>query len=145
MIETQEIRTIFIFQLINWPQVNKLFYTEQLNIGTHCHVRLLLQTACVLSKRNLENSFLNQACHLGKLPIYLSFLSVIVILMCLDTVFIRYFKLTSWITYMHAYVRWVWKTLIERFNRVLIILTKSNVEWSLFLSRECVDLQLTCS
>ena len=31
----------------------------QLNSGTHCHVRSLLQTACVLWKRNLENSFLN--------------------------------------------------------------------------------------
>ena len=56
MIGTQEIRTILS---INRPQVNELFYIEQLNSGTHCQVRSLLQTACVLSKRNLENSFLN--------------------------------------------------------------------------------------
>ena len=39
--------------------VSELFYIEQLNFGTHCHVRSLLQTACVLSKRNLESSFSN--------------------------------------------------------------------------------------
>ena len=47
------------FVTINRPQVSELFYIEQLNSGTHCHVRSLLQTACVLSKRNLENSFSN--------------------------------------------------------------------------------------
>ena len=37
----------------------RTFHIEKLNSRTHYHVRSLLQIACVLSKTNLENYFLN--------------------------------------------------------------------------------------
>ena len=61
MIATQEITTILIFIPAYQSAAGQrtFLYREQLNSGTHCHVRSLRQTTCVLSKRNFENSFLN--------------------------------------------------------------------------------------
>ena len=36
-----------------------LYRAIYINSTTYCHVQSLLWTACILSKRNLENSFLN--------------------------------------------------------------------------------------
>ena len=61
MIATQEITTILIFIPVYQLAAGQrtFLYREQFNSGTHCHVRSLRQTTCVLSKRNFENSLLN--------------------------------------------------------------------------------------
>ena len=73
----------------------------QLNSGTHCHVRSLLQTACVLWKRNLENSFLNHFWSARRIT-YWGFLSIIMI--STFRYFIQCFKLILCIICMLMYV-----------------------------------------
>ena len=78
-------------------------YREQLNSGTHCHVRSLRQTTCVRSKRNFENSFLNHFWSARRVTNWCFYLSLKSIILTFRY-FIQYCKLTLWFIYMLTYV-----------------------------------------
>ena len=80
---------------------------KQLNSGTHCHVRSLLQTACVLSKLSARRDA------------YWCFY-LLLQFWRLDILF--NISNLPYDLFILTYVRWVWKTLNGRFNKIKVLL-----------------------